>query len=88
MQIHPAEIPMCAAFKEYEGVPETTPLDFTEDDITWVTSKFSVTAGTLGVETIDIQNWLVCFGCVSKDLRVFVAWLAVWMDNSSPFWTS
>ena len=69
-------------------MPETAPLDFTEDDITWVTSNLSVTADTLGVEAIDIRNWLVCFGCVLKDLRVFVARMSVWMDKSSPFWTT
>ena len=69
-------------------MPETAPLDFTEDDITWVTSNLSVTANTLGLEAIDIRNWLVCFGCVLKDLRVFVARLAVWVDIFSPFWTA
>ena len=35
------------------------PLDFTEDDVTWVVSKLSGTAGTLGVETIDLGKCLI-----------------------------
>ena len=35
-QVPPVENPAYAAFEEYEEVPETVPLDFTEDDITWV----------------------------------------------------
>ena len=32
----PVENPACAAFEEYDNVPETVPFDFTEDDVTWV----------------------------------------------------
>ena len=42
----------CADLEEYEEVPETVPLDFTEDDVTWVTLKISGAAGALGVEAI------------------------------------
>ena len=75
---------MCADFKEYEEVPETVPLDFTENDITWVASKLSGAAGALGAEAIKLRNWLFCFGCASEELRVFVVRLADWMANSSP----
>ena len=34
MCVPPLENSTCTAFKEYEEVPETVPLDFTEDDIT------------------------------------------------------
>ena len=44
----------CEAFKEYEEVPETVPLDFTEDDVRWVSSKLSVAAYTLGSEAIEL----------------------------------
>ena len=50
MRVPPVENPVCAAFEEYEDVPETVPLDFTEDDVTWVASKLSGAAGTLGAE--------------------------------------
>ena len=39
------------------------PLDFTEDDLTWVASKISGAAGTLGAEVIELRNWLLRFGC-------------------------
>ena len=74
----------CAAFEEYEDVPETVHLDFTEDDVTWVASKLSGAAGALGAEAVKLRNWLLRFGCVSEELRVVVASLADWMANSSP----
>ena len=39
MRVPPVENPTCAAFEEYEDVPKTVPLDFTEDDVAWVASK-------------------------------------------------
>ena len=35
-----------------------------------------------------MQNWLLRFGCASEELRVVVARLADWMDNSSPPWAA
>ena len=78
------EKPLCTDFEEYGEVSETVPLDFTEDDVTWVASKFSGTAGVLGAEAIELRNWLCCFGCLSEDLRVVVARLADWMGNPPP----
>ena len=34
--IYPRGNPTCAAFEEYEEVPKKVPLNFTEDDVTWV----------------------------------------------------
>ena len=48
--------PRCKAFEEYEEVPETVPLDFTEDDVTWVASNRSGAAGALGAEAIELRN--------------------------------
>ena len=63
---------MCAAFGEYEEVPEMVPLDFTEDDVMWVASNISGAIGTLRAEAIELRNWLICFGCASEELRVVV----------------
>ena len=52
----PVENPTCAAFKNYGEVRETVPLDFMEDDVTWVASKLSGAAGALGVEAIELRN--------------------------------
>ena len=70
------ENPTCAAFEEYEEVPETVPLDFTEDDVTWVASKLSGAAGALGAEAMELRNWILRFGCASEEFRVVVASLA------------
>ena len=75
---------MCTAFEEYKEVTKTVPLDFTEDDETWVASKISGTAGALGTEAIELQNWILRFGYASEELMVVVARLAEWMSNSSP----
>ena len=84
----PVENPTCAAFEEYGEVPETVPLDFTENDVTWVVSKLSGAAGALGAESIELRNWILCFGCASKEIRVVVARLADWMAKSSPPWAA
>ena len=84
MRVSPVENPTCASFEEYEKVPETVPLDFTEDDVTWVASKISGAAGALGAEAMELGNWLVRFVCASKELRVVVARPTDWMANSPP----
>ena len=84
MCVPPVENPACTAFEEYEDVPETVTLDFTEEDVTWVASKLSGAAGALGAESMELRNWLLCLGCASEELRVVVASLADWMANSSP----
>ena len=84
----PMEAPTCAAFEEYEEVPETVPLDFTENDVMWVASNLSGTAGALGAEAIELRNWLLRFGCSSEELRVVITKLADWMANSSPPWAA
>ena len=61
MHVPPMENQACAAFQEYEDVPKTVPLDFTEDDVAWFASKLSGAAGALGAETIELRNWLLCF---------------------------
>ena len=75
---------MCAAFEEYGELTETVPLDFTEDDITWVASKISGAAGALGAEAIELRNWLLCFRCASEELRVIVSSLSDWMATPFP----
>ena len=84
MCVPPMENPTCTAFEVYEDVPKTAPLDFTEDDVTWVASKLSGAAGALRAEAMELRNWILRFGCPSEDLRVIVASLADWMANSSP----
>ena len=84
MRVPPVENPACAAFEEYEDVPKTVPLDFTEDDVMWVASKLSGAAGALGAEAIKLRNWLLCFGCAYEELRVIVASLDDWMAYYYP----
>ena len=88
MRVSPGENPTCAAFEEYEDVPKTIPLNFTEDDVTWVASKLSGAAGALGEEAMELRNWLLRFGCASEEFRVVVTSLADWMANSSPPWAA
>ena len=77
-------IPTCAAFKEYEEVPETVPLDFTEDDVMWVVSELSGTASVLGAEAVELRNWILRFGCALEEMRFVVSRLAGCMDNYPP----
>ena len=59
----PVGNPTYEAFEEYENIPKMVPLNFTEDDVTWVASKLSGAAGALRAEAIELQNWLLCFRC-------------------------
>ena len=88
MSFPPTENPTCTGFEKYGEVPETVPLEFTEDDFTWVISNLSGAAGALGEEAMELRNWLLCFGCASEELRVVIAMLADWMDNPPPPWTA
>ena len=62
MRVPSMKTPTCSAFKEYEDVPKTVPLDFTEDDVVWVASKLSGAAGALETEAMELHNRLLCFG--------------------------
>ena len=84
MCVSPVGKSMCAAFENYEEVPKTVPLDFTEEDVTCVASKLSGAAGALGEEPIELRNLLLCFGCSSEDLIVVVAIFVDWVANYPP----
>ena len=88
MRVPPVENPTCSAFEEYKEVTETVPIDFMEDDVTWVASKLSGAAGALGAKAIELNNWLLRFGCASEELRVVVTRLTDWMANYSPPWAA
>ena len=83
MRVPPMENSTCTAFEEYEEVPETVPLYLLEDNVTWVASKLSGAAGALGVEAIELRNWILRFGCALEEFRVIVADLEDWMANYS-----
>ena len=55
---------------------EAAPLDFTEDDVTWVASNITGAAGFLVAEAIELRNWLLHLGCTLEELRVIIARLA------------
>ena len=84
MRVPPVENSTCAAFEEYKEVPKTVPLNFTEDDVTWVTSKLSGSVGALGADAIELRNWLLHFRCASEELIVVVARLDDWMATPPP----
>ena len=84
MHVPPVENTTCAAFEEYDEVPEMVNLEFLEDVVVWAEYKLSGAAGALGAEAIELRNWLLFFGCVLEDFRVVVADLVNWMANSSP----
>ena len=81
MRVPPVENSTCAAFEEYEEMTEMVPLEFSEDDVMWVVSKLSGTAGALGAEEIELRNWLLCFRCAFEEFIVIVVNLSDWMAN-------
>ena len=64
------------AFEEYEEVPETGPLNFSEDDFMWVAYNLSRVSGALGEEAIELRNWSLHFGCASEEFIVIVSNIA------------
>ena len=46
--VPPMDNPTYAAFEGYEEVPEMVPLELSEEDFPWVSSKLSGAAGDLG----------------------------------------
>ena len=84
MYVTPLENSKCTAFEEYEEVPEMVPLDFSEDDVTWVTSKLSGADGALVPEAIKLRNYLLSFGCASEVFRAVVANLDYWIATPPP----
>ena len=73
MHVPTVKNPMCTSFKEYEEVPEITPLDLSEDNVTSLASKLSGAAGALGAVETELRNWLLCFRCASEEFRVVVS---------------
>ena len=64
------------------------PLDLSEDDVTWVASKISGTAGALGPEVIELCHWLIYFEYILEEMRDVIAKLENCLDNYSPTLTS
>ena len=64
------------------------PFDFMEYDVTWVESNIFGAAGALGVEAIELRNWILCFRCALEEQRVVFARLTECMANSSPPWSA
>ena len=79
---------LCLAFKEYEEVLKTVPLDFMEDDVMWVASKLFGTTGLLGEEAIKMRSWIINFGFALEDLKALVVNLDEYMYNYSPPWAA
>ena len=85
MRFPPMENRVCAAFEKYGDVPETVPLDFTEDDVMWVASKLSGAAGALGAEAMELT-----IGSFALDVRLrsleslSPAWKTGWLTSPPP----
>ena len=84
MHVPPVENLTFTSLKEYKEVLETVPLDFSEEDVTWVASNFSGAAGVLEAEAVELRNCLLFFGCVLEEFRVIVANLEDWMAAPPP----
>ena len=80
----PTENNMYTDFKECEEVSKTEPLDFMEDDVTWVASKLSGATGALGGEAIQMRNYLIRFGCALEYLRAVIVNMDDWIANCYP----
>ena len=80
--------PQCSAFDTYAELPDTVPLNFSEDNIMWVASKVLGAVGSLGAEALKLKNWLLRSICASEELGFEVAGISDWMENSPHTWAA
>ena len=59
MRVSPTVDPRCYAFEEYKELPETVDIDFLEGEFIWKSLKFSNDSGEMGVEAIELNQWLL-----------------------------
>ena len=64
------------------------PLEIMATVIESIAPKLSGAAGTTGVDSVDLQNWLLRFGSESQGLREVVAALGSWLANGQPPWAA
>ena len=76
------------AFEHYSSVPEPVGLTITEIDVATVAARLSGAAGPSGTDSVDLRNWLLCFGTASERLRQELARFTKWLANSSPSWAA
>ena len=88
MRIPDLTYPECSSFEEYEQDPDVTPLEISEKDLQWVTSKLLGEAGPSGKDAQAFQSWLLRFGIALESLREeMVEWI-YWLANDSPPWAA
>ena len=59
-------------------------LILSEDDDTWVASNLSSAEIALKAEALELNNWILRFGCASEEICVEVSLLEDFMENSAP----
>jgi len=74
-------------FKKYdEGAPAVIPIVIRLDTVECVAAKLSGMASLGGTDTVDLRNWLLCFGAELEAFREEMASWTTWLVNKSPPW--
>jgi hypothetical protein len=76
------------SFEPYGNLPNPVYVDITAQMIETVAPRLSGSAGPGGVDSVDLQNWLLRFGKESLALQEEIAEWASWLANASPPWAA
>ena len=63
-------------------------MDLMVDTIIYVSRRISEGVGTGVINSVILQNWILCFDEASDELRMIVASCADWMENQQPPWVA
>jgi hypothetical protein len=75
-------------FKPYASIPTAVLVAIMAEVVETVASKLSGAAGPSGVDVVDLQNWVLCFGKESETFREEMAHWANWIAVSNPPWAA
>ena len=63
-------------------------MEITEDMVTDISRRFSVGAGTGGVDSVRLQHWCLRLGAAREELWLTVKDFSEWLANRRPLWAS
>ena len=72
----------------HKSTPDAMPLNIMATDVEKISSELSGSAGSSGVDAVDLRNWLLRFGAASEALRAELVLLANLLANEHPPWVS
>ena len=63
-------------------------MDLMVDTLIYVSRPISEGVGTGVINSVILQNWILCFGEASDELRMIVASFEYWIENQQSPWVA